>query len=86
MTTTWYQFIDMHSGGSRKTPYNSIYIEAFSETEACNIFFNIYKRNPYHVTCECCGPDYVIHDYLSFDEITQNKLNYFSFAVHRCFY
>jgi len=54
-------FCDMHSGGSTKVkPYNKIYIEAPKE-EAEIIFYKKFGRNPYRVTCTCCGEDYSVY-------------------------
>lgn len=59
----WYQFWDMHSGGSQKIEGGpQIYIEADSEEEAVSIFENRFGRDPYNVTCNCCGSDYSISE------------------------
>lgn len=58
---TWTRFYDMHSGGHRKVrPYESIYIEATSEAEAIVRFERIFGRDPFNVTCTCCGADYAV--------------------------
>lgn len=49
--------MDMHSGGGRKLDWEYIYIEAPLD-EAKIIFYNRFGRNPYRVTCTCCGEDY----------------------------
>lgn len=58
----WTLFWDMHSGGGTKVePYTKIYIEA-PKDEAVNIFYNRFGRNPYRVTCTCCGEDYSVDE------------------------
>jgi hypothetical protein len=58
----WTRFMDMHSGGRTKIKnYNKIYIEA-PEKEALVIFYNRFRRNPFNVTCDCCGGDYSISE------------------------
>lgn len=58
---TWTRFFDMHSGGGNKIKkYEYIYIEA-DYTDAINIFKNRFDRNPYNVTCTCCGEDFSIN-------------------------
>ena len=57
----WIEFYDMSSGGTEKTPYTKIFIEAESEEEAVEIFENKFDRYPYNVTCECCGCDFAVY-------------------------
>ena len=56
----WVVFSDMNSGGRRKLPYETIFIEAFDKEEAIQIFINKFSINPDNVTCTCCGADYHI--------------------------
>ena len=56
------RFMDMHSGGELKTPYSHIYIEADSYEEALDIFKEKFDRNPYNVTCNCCGEDFSVSE------------------------
>jgi hypothetical protein len=56
----WVEFNDMHSGGGKKTKYEAIFIEAASEEKAEQIFRDTFNRDPNHVTCSCCGPDYSV--------------------------
>jgi len=64
----WTLFWDMHSGGRTKVePYEKIYIEA-PEKQAINVFYNRFGRNPYRVTCTCCGEDYSVNESETFDE------------------
>lgn len=63
-------FWDMHSGGSLKVPpYSKIYIQADEET-ARRIFEERFGRDPDHVTCNCCGPDYSVNEFDSLAEAT----------------
>lgn len=57
----WTEFFDMSSGGGGKTSYSEIFIEA-PEDEARRVFENRFKRNPDHVTCNCCGPDFAVFE------------------------
>jgi hypothetical protein len=55
------RFMDMHSGGGTKIkPYEHIYIEANSESEAKDIFRERFDRDPDFITCHCCGADYSV--------------------------
>ena len=58
----WTHFYDMRSGGGQKLKWPHIFIEA-SEAEAALIFYNRFARNPYCVTCTCCGPDYFLREH-----------------------
>lgn len=70
MSTTFTQFMDMHSGGGLKEgPYQHIYIQAPKE-EAKIIFYNRFKHNPERVTCTCCGADYSISEYETLEQAT----------------
>lgn len=63
------QFMDMHSGGKLKLPpYQYIYVEAPSKHEATELFTSYFGINPFNITCECCGQDFYIQDFESFDE------------------
>lgn len=55
----WTRFMDMCSGGGLKLPWEYIYIEA-PQKDAEVIFQNRFGRNPYRVTCTCCGEDYSV--------------------------
>ena len=55
------KFFDMISGGSEKLVACTIWIEA-SKGEAVDLIERIFDRDPYNVTCECCGPDYSIYE------------------------
>lgn len=59
----FYRFWDMHSGGAQKTPYDKIYIRAYSEAEAIDKFEREFQRHPFNVTCQCCGEDFSISEY-----------------------
>lgn len=70
----WTQFMDMHSGGSKKEKFSYCYIEA-PEAEAKVIFYNRFGHNPDRVTCTCCGNDYSISEYQSLIEATAFERN-----------
>jgi hypothetical protein len=55
----WTRFHDMHSGGSLKTPYHFIYIEAPIE-DATVYLGKRFGIDPDHVTCRCCGSDFSV--------------------------
>lgn len=57
--TMWTEFDDMFSGGSQKLKWETICIEAGIDEAVC-LFIQIFDRDPFNVTCECCGSDYSI--------------------------
>jgi hypothetical protein len=65
----WTKFWDMHSGGIQKLKWDKIYIEA-PEKEACVIFQNRFDRNPFRVTCTCCGEDYSVQEGETLEQVT----------------
>lgn len=66
----WTRFMDMHSGGDTKVPpYEFIYIEA-DEGEAMQIFEKLFHRDPYNVTCDCCGEDYSVMSHTTLEQAT----------------
>jgi hypothetical protein len=64
--------MDMHSGGRQKLDWPNIYIETVARNgggaidEAKSIFYAKFGRNPYRVTCTCCGEDYSLSCYDDF--------------------
>ena len=68
-TKTVTRFMDMHSGGHLKTPYTHIYIDE-PLGEAVRTFKEIFKRDPYNITCTCCGEDFFYEEYASLEEAT----------------
>lgn len=67
----WTLFWDMHSGGGLKVPpLHYIFIEA-PETEAEHIFYRLFERDPYEVTCSCCGEDYSVSESDTLEEATE---------------
>jgi hypothetical protein len=67
----WFLFWDMHSGGSEKVKGGAlIFVRAESEDSAVEIFEKTFNRDPYHVTCNCCGADYSISEAESLAQIT----------------
>lgn len=67
MTVT--RFKDSFSGGSQKTDYEYIYIEAPFQ-EAIDHFEERFDRDPRRVTCECCGKDFDIRTYEDIQQAT----------------
>ena len=65
----WTRFMDMHSGGNQKLDWAYVYIEA-DEDEAVAVFQNRFGRDPYWVTCDCCGGDYSISTNATLEEAT----------------
>lgn len=66
----WTHFWDMHSGGTRKLKVGHVFIEASRES-AVKVFYAMFARNPYRVTCTCCGPDYSVSEYDTVEEATK---------------
>jgi len=60
----------MYSGGSRKTDYDFIYIQA-QRRVAERAFAERFKRDPRHVSCGCCGRDFAVKQYESLKEATE---------------
>jgi hypothetical protein len=58
----WTLFWDMSSGGRQKLDWHYIFIE-LPEKEALSFFALRFGRDPYNVTCDCCGQDYSVHQY-----------------------
>ncbi len=72
----WTRFMDMHSGGNQKLDWAYIYIEA-PEAAAREIFEGKFGRNPYNVTCDCCGEDYSISEDETLEQATKyNRYRY----------
>jgi len=67
-TTT--AFRDMYSGGSRKTDYDFIYIQA-QRRVAERAFAERFKRDPRDTSCVCCGRDFAVKQYESLKEATE---------------
>lgn len=51
----------MHSGGSKKTDWTTIYIE-LPEDEATEYFENRFGTGPHNITCSCCGSDFWVDE------------------------
>ncbi|RTK99467.1 MAG: hypothetical protein EKK57_09425 [Proteobacteria bacterium] len=69
----WTFFWDMHSGGSLKLKWHYIIVN-LPQGEAIRYFKDNFGRDPYNVTCDCCGEDYSIMDYSSFEEAAKFHL------------
>ena len=59
----------MYSGGSRKTDYDLIFIQA-PMWEAIEIFEERFGQDPQHTTCSCCGENYSIDTHDSLEQAT----------------
>lgn len=78
-----YEFMDMCSGGYQKTKYTFIFIVAESQDKAVNVFKKTFKRNPFNITCDCCGFDFEIQEYKDLEEASFYNLkvdSFFSFS------
>lgn len=71
---TWTHFWDMHSGGSLKTKWHHIFIEA-PQAEAERVFRERTGRDPHNETCDCCGPDYSIFEEPTLEQATAYHRN-----------
>ena len=56
----WFSFMDMHSGGGRKTKFDYYYVEAPDETTARAIFIDKTGEDPDDVACDCCGANFSV--------------------------
>ena len=65
----WTQFMDMHSGGGRKTDFEYIFIEA-PEDEAIKIFEDLFGQDPCDTACDCCGQNFSITEEESLEQAT----------------
>lgn len=66
---SWTQFMDMHSGGGKKTEYEYIYIETDEDT-ATTVFCNLFGQHPCSVACACCGSNFSVTGYDTLEEAT----------------
>jgi len=64
----WTRFYDLHSGGLPKTKWAVIWVE-LPEDEAVEWFKKRFDRDPNNVTCTCCGGDFSISCWTSWDEL-----------------
>jgi hypothetical protein len=58
--TKWFSFMDMHSGGGRKTKFEYYYVEAPTEEQARAIFTEKTGEDPDNVACPCCGQNFSV--------------------------
>lgn len=66
----WTRFYDMHSGGRSKLDWEIIYIEAPKE-KAIKIFKEKFDRDPFNITCDCCGDDYDVDSEETLEAVTK---------------
>lgn len=55
----FYVFQDVSSGGCQKRRYRGVIVEAGSWPQAVERFEAAVGQDPRHITCECCGWDYL---------------------------
>lgn len=71
----WTKFWDMSSGGTTKVQnYHHIYIE-LPRRKAIKFFQEEFHRDPRRVSCTCCGQDYTIDEYRTFEEASSYHRN-----------
>lgn len=58
-TSCYTIFYDMYSGGSGKESFDKLAVRLPKE-KAVDWFKSKY-RDPYNITCECCGQDYEVN-------------------------
>lgn len=58
----WTRFMDMYTGGTQKTEWDYIYIEADKGADAEDIFEEKFGIHPYGSACSCCGEDYSVYE------------------------
>ena len=66
----WTRFSDMYSGGSKKTLYDYLYIEA-EQHAAVNAFTHIFGEHPYSVSCNCCGQDFSVREASTLEDASE---------------
>lgn len=73
----WTLFWDMHSGGGNKLPWEKIYIQEIPGIEDSAIlkFEQLFNRDPYNVTCRCCGSDYSVDSHPTLREASGHHRN-----------
>lgn len=65
-------FIDMHTKGYTKHGSDFIIVTA-PEEKAIRIFTAKFQ-DPEYVTCDCCGPDYAVHEYDSIQDFMNDDV------------
>ena len=71
----WTLFLDGRSGGGVKIKkYECVCIE-LPISLAMVVFYRRFKRDPYHITCECCGQDFDIYEYKTKKEMKEFLVN-----------
>jgi hypothetical protein len=54
-------FDDMHSGGFKKTPHETVYVPLPLD-QARRVFKNFFGVDSKKTTCNCCGPDFSVFE------------------------
>lgn len=68
----WYCFRDNWSGGSRKTEWDEIWIQAEDKVRAADVFEARTETNAYWEACECCGSNFDITEHEAVQELYVN--------------
>jgi hypothetical protein len=63
---TWTIFLDLLTGGNKKTKYDIIAIKG-AKKEAIEFFEDKFDLDPYNQSCHCCGDDFGL------EELDENK-------------
>ena len=56
----WFRFEDTWSGGTQKTAWEEIFVEAADEAAAVRIFEERTGAVAHGESCDCCTPDFAI--------------------------
>jgi hypothetical protein len=67
---TWFKYMDTYSGGSQKTEWDTIIVEADSHEEADARFTERTDEDPNNETCDCCGEDFYVTEGASLEAVT----------------
>lgn len=58
----WFYFLDMASGGRRKTAFDVYFVEALDESNARELFTKETGQDPDDIACPCCGQNFSVSD------------------------
>lgn len=70
----WTMFKDTYSGGSQKTKWKFVFVEA-DMVDAAVLFEDRLGMCPFGSSCECCTEDFHIKTSASFEQITGYERN-----------
>lgn len=66
----WFEYHDSHTIGTRKTPFEKIYIEAAGQAKAGKVFESRLGHNPNKGSCHCCGLDFSTDSASTLEQLT----------------